>query len=262
MKKRRKNSVRKPILADPKVVQTVSNLLEMAWSPEQISNRLKYEHNQLKISTSTIYRALDAGLLDEKLCKKLRIKGRLRHGGRKKSKCGHLDIEYSIHDRPKSADKRKTIGHWESDTVRGSKWTGCIATHVERKSQYSVLCKIPNRTAEVFTQATIQAFQKIPKGKCKSFCVDHGKEFSDYRKIQTELNCKVYFADPHAPWQRGTNENFNGLLRQFFPKRTSFAEVTQKDVEAVMELLNRRPRKSLGWKTPEEVFFHKVLHLT
>lgn len=260
--KRRKNSVRKPILADPKAVQTVSNLLEMAWSPEQISNRLKYEHNQLKISTSTIYRALDKGLLDEKLRKMLRIKGRVRHGGRKKSKCGHLDIEYSIHDRPKSADKRKTIGHWESDTVRGSKWTGCIATHVERKSQYSVLCKIPNRTAEVFTQATIQAFQKIPKGKCKSFCVDHGKEFSDYRKIQIELNCKVYFADPHAPWQRGTNENFNGLLRQFFPKRTSFAEVTQKDVEAVMELLNRRPRKSLGWKTPEEVFFHKVLHLT
>lgn len=260
--KRRKNSVRKPVLADPKAVQTVSNLLEMAWSPEQISNRLKYEHNQLKISTSTIYRALDEGLLDEKLCKKLRIKGRLRHGGRKKSKCGHLDIEYSIHDRPKSADKRKTIGHWESDTVRGSKWTGCIATHVERKSRYAVLCKIPNRTAEVFTQATIQAFQNIPKGKCKSFCADHGKEFSDYRIIQTELNCKVYFADPHAPWQRGTNENFNGLLRQFFPKRTSFAEVTQKDVEAVMELLNRRPRKSLGWKTPEEVFFHKVLHLT
>ena len=215
--KRRKNSVRKPILADPKAVQTVSNLLEMAWSPEQISNRLKYEHNQLKISTSTIYRALDEGLLDEKLCKKLRIKGRLRHGGRKKSKCGHLDIEYSIHDRPKSADKRKTIGHWESDTVRGSKWTGCIATHVERKSQYSVLCKIPNRTAEVFTQATIQAFQNIPKGKCKSFCADHGKEFSDYRKIQIELNCKVYFADPHAPWQRGTNENFNGLLSSVFP---------------------------------------------
>ena len=98
--KRRKNSVRKPILADPKAVQTVSNLLEMAWSPEQISNRLKYEHNQLKISTSTIYRALDKGLLDEKLRKMLRIKGRVRHGGRKKSKCGHLDIEYSIHDRP------------------------------------------------------------------------------------------------------------------------------------------------------------------
>ena len=94
---------------------------------------------------------------------------------------------------------------------------GCIATHVERKSRYAVLCKIPNRTAEVFTQATIQAFQNIPKGKCKSFCADHGKEFSDYRIIQTELNCKVYFADPHAPWQRGTNENFNGLLRQFFP---------------------------------------------
>ena len=88
--------------------------------------RLKYEHNQLKISTSTIYRALDAGLLDEKLCKKLRIKGRLRHGGRKKSKCGHLDIEYSIHDRPKSADKRKTIGHWESDTFEDQSGLGAL----------------------------------------------------------------------------------------------------------------------------------------
>ena len=93
-------------------------------------------------------------------------------------------------------------------------------------------------------------------------CVDHGKEFANHREILQFPNCKVYFADPHAPWQRGTNENFNGLLRQFFPKRTSFADITQDDVDAVANLLNRRPRKSLSWKTPEEVFLHNSLLLT
>ena len=259
---RRKRSVRKCKLAEPNFAKKVSELLENAWSPEQISNRLQYEHNTIQISTSTIYRGLERGLLDCELRKKLRIKGKRRHGGRKKSKCGHLDIEYTIHDRPKAAESRQTIGHWESDTVRGAKWSGCIATHVDRSSRYAVLCKIPNRTADEFTRATVEAFLRIPKRKRRSFCVDHGKEFANHREILQFLNCKVYFADPHAPWQRGTNENFNGLLRQFFPKRTSFAEVTQEGVDAAAKLLNRRPRKCLGWKTPEEVFFHKSLHLT
>lgn len=259
---RRKHCVRKYKLAEPSCAEKVSELLANAWSPEQISNRLKYETNVIQISTCTIYRGLEHGLLNGELRKKLRIKGRRRHGGRKKSKCGHLDIEYTIHDRPKSVEGRQVIGHWESDTVRGAKWTGCIATHVERASRYSVLCKIPDRTADAFTQATVKAFLKIPKRKRRSFCADHGKEFANHREILQMLNCKVYFADPHAPWQRGTNENFNGLLRQFFPKRTSFAEVTQEDVEAIAKMLNRRPRKCLGWKTPEEVFLHKALHLT
>ena len=255
---RRKHCVRKYKLAEPSCAEKVSELLANAWSPEQISNRLKYETNVIQISTCTIYRGLEHGLLNGELRKKLRIKGRRRHGGRKKSKCGHLDIEYTIHDRPKSVEGRQIIGHWESDTVRGAKWTGCIATHVERTSRYAVLCKIPDRTAD----ATVTAFLTIPKRKRRSFTTDHGKEFANHREILQLLNCKVYFADPHAPWQRGTNENFNGLLRQFFPKRTSFAEVTQEDVEAIAKMLNRRPRKCLGWKTPEEVFLHKALHLT
>lgn len=259
---RRKHCVRKYKLAEPSCAEKVSELLANAWSPEQISNRLKYETNVIQISTCTIYRGLEHGLLNGELRKKLRIKGRRRHGGRKKSKCGHLDIEYTIHDRPKSVEGRQIIGHWESDTVRGAKWTGCIATHVERTSRYAVLCKIPDRTADAFTQATVTAFLTIPKRKRRSFTTDHGKEFANHREILQLLNCKVYFADPHAPWQRGTNENFNGLLRQFFPKRTSFAEVTQEDVEAIAKMLNRRPRKCLGWKTPEEVFLQKALHLT
>lgn len=261
-RERRKNCVRPFKLSNPDYAKKVSELLGSYWSPEEISGRLKLENSRIRISTCTIYRGLENGLLDPTLRKMLRIKGRSRHGGHKKSKCGHLDIEYTIHDRPKSVESRKTIGHWEGDTVRGAKWSGCIGTQVERVSRYAVLFKIPDRTAATFTEANVQAFEKIPKKKRRSFTVDHGKEFSMHRELSAKLNCKVYFADPHAPWQRGTNENLNGLLRQFFPKRTSFAEVTQQDVDAVASLLNRRPRKSLGWRSPEEVFFKKLLHLT
>ena len=261
-RERRKNSVRKNKLAIPAYASIVSRLLNDFWSPEQISNRLKYENSTIQISTCTIYRGLDNGLLNHQLRKHLRIKGRIRFGGHKKSKCGHLDIEYTIHDRPKSVDSRTTIGHWESDTVRGAKWSGCIGTHVERLSRYAVLFKIPDRTAKAYTDATILSLGKLPKRKRKSLTADHGKEFANHREILSKISCKVYFADPHAPWQRGTNENFNGLLRQFFPKRTSFADVTQEDVDNIATLLNRRPRKCLGWKSPEEVFFNKSLHFT
>ena len=261
-RKRRTGCVRQYKLAAPDCAGKVSELLERYWSPEEISGRLKLENNRIRVSTCTIYRGLENGLLDPALRKKLRIKGKERHGGYKKSRCGHLDIEYTIHDRPESVEERKTLGHWEGDTVRGAKWSGCIGTQVERVSRYAVLFKIPDRTAAAFTEANIRAFENIPKCKRRSFTVDHGKEFSNHREISAKLNCKVYFADPHAPWQRGTNENFNGLLRQFFPKRTSFTEVTQQDVDAIASLLNRRPRKSLAWRSPEEVFFNKLLHLT
>ena len=259
---RRKNCVRKPKLTAPIYAGKVSELLSLYWSPEQIANRLKKENNKIRISTSTIYRALERGILSPELRKVLRIKGKQRCGGHKKSPCGHLDIEYTIHDRPKAAENRNRIGHWESDTIRGAKWSGCLATHTERKSRFLIMRKIPDRTAQAFTEATITAFKMIPAGKCRSFTCDHGKEFSMHRELSAKLGCKVYFADPHAPWQRGTNENCNGLIRQFFPKRTSFADVTQEDADRVAMLLNRRPRKSLGWMTPEEIFLKNSLHLT
>jgi IS30 family transposase len=120
--------------------------------------------------------------------------------------------------------------------------------------------KMPNRTATAMTEATISAFEGIGKQNCISITPDHGKEFSKHREIATALKCKVYFADAGCPWQRGTNENTNGLIRQFFPKRTSFKDVTQADLDSVNELLNKRPRKCLAWKTPFEVFFNKRLH--
>ena len=259
---RRRNCIRKQKLRDQRYADKVSELLSRYWSPEQIANRLKLENNEVRVSTCTIYRALENGVLAPELRKVLRIKGKRRCGGHKKSPCGHLDIEYTIHDRPKTVEDRKIIGHWESDTVRGAKWSGCLATHTERKSRFLIMCKIPDRTAQAFTEATITAFRLIPAGKRKSFTCDHGKEFSMQKELSERMGCRVYFADPHAPWQRGTNENCNGLIRQFFPKRTSFADVTQEDADRVALLLNRRPRKSLGWKAPEEIFLKKLLHLT
>ena len=260
--KRRENSVRPEKLTAPECVYVVEKLLQSYWSPEQISYRLKRENSAIQIGVTTIYRGLEKGLPDASCRKNLRIKSRQRKGGRKKSKCGHLNIDRTIHDRATSVEKRKKMGHWESDTVRGAKWSGCVATHVERKSRFAVLCKIPNRSAKEFTDATIATFARLQPGKCKSLTVDHGKEFAQHRRIAGDLKCKVYFADPYAPWQRGTNENTNGLLRQYLPKRTSFAELTQEDVDRIADMLNKRPRKCLDWKTPHEVFFGKLLHLT
>ncbi len=259
---RRKRSVRPCILALPGVADKVSYYLSLTWSPEQISNRLRYEGNELYLCPKTIYRGLENGLLPANLCKVLRYKGKHHCGGRGKSKCGHLDIEYTIHDRPKRVEERNRIGDWEGDTVRGFKNSGCVGTQVERMSRYAILCKLPDRTAAAYTVSMIEQFEQLPKCKRRTITVDHGKEFANHREIYAKLGCKVYFADPHAPWQRGTNENFNGLLRQFLPKRTSFANLTQENLDHFATLLNQRPRKCLGWKCPEEVFFRKSLHLT
>lgn len=261
-RERRRKSVRRRKLEQAGYAEKMVELLNQYWSPEQISGRLKHEKSAIQISTSTIYRGLEKGLIDPMCRQRLRIKGRRRYGGHKKSKCGHLDIEYTIHDRPKRADARKQIGHWESDTVRGAKWSGCIGTHVERRSRYVVLCKLPDRTARAYTDAMIAAFAQLAPGKRKSFTADHGKEFAGHREIARALQCNVYFADPSAPWQRGTNENTNGLLRQFCPKRTSFHHLTQEDVDRIADLLNKRPRKCLHWKSPYEVFFHCSFHFT
>jgi IS30 family transposase len=234
-------------------------LLELYCSPEQISNRLREENSPVQIGTSTIYRGIQKGTFPNEIKKKLRTRPYHKpQGGR----TGQLAVSHHISERPEEANRRLKIGHWESDTVRGSRNSGCIATHVDRKSRYLISIKIPNRTTETYMDATITAFSKLPRYKRKTFTTDHGKEFAGYKRLTEVLKAKVYFADPASPGQRGTNENTNGLLRQFFPKRTSFQKVTQADVDRACILLNCRPRKCLGWLTPLEVFFSISLHLT
>lgn len=258
-RKRRRRCRRKHRLSERQTRDQVMKLLNMYWSPEQTSNRLRQEQNPIRIGTSTIYRGLKTGMLPGEMKRKLRKRPYHKPKG---SRTGQLPIPHSIHERPTEANKRLATGHWESDTVRGSNNSGCIATHVDRKSRFLILVKIPDRSTKAFMDATIQAFKGIPKDKRKTFTTDHGKEFAGHKRLKEELGAEVYFADPGSPGQRGTNENSNGLLRQFFPKRTSFKKVTQADADRVCTLLNTRPRKCLGWLTPLEVFSSVSLHLT
>lgn len=256
---RRKRCKRKRILEKDEVKNCIVGLLEKYWSPEQISNRLKKEKNPIQIGTSTIYRALSSGLIEKAMQKKLRRKGQ-RHSDR--LPCGHLPIQNTIHDRPVEANTRQRLGDWECDTVRGAHHSGCVATLVDRKSRYTVCAKLPNRTAKAFNMSVIQRMNQEPELTVLTLTCDQGKEFAKFKELENSLQCTVYFADPGRPDQRGTNENTNGLLRQFLPKRTRFTSITQGDVDAFAQLLNLRPRKCLNWLSPFEVFFHSLLHFT
>lgn len=238
------------------VRELVSRLLKSYWSPEQISNRLKLERNPIQISASTIYRRW-------KKCYpvpeyKPFFRSRPYHKP-KKGRTGHLTPPHTIDERPAEANERSCIGHWESDTVQGKKDTGMLATHTDRHSRKEVAILLRQRGSKAYMEATVAAMRKLPT---ITFTTDHGKEFARHEILKQELGAEVYYADPMSPWQRGTNENTNGLLRQFFPKRTDFSTLTQDDIDRAVALLNHRPRKCLGWRCPDEVFFNFVLHLT
>ena len=255
---RRKNCGRKPKLKDQILRNYVLAKLILRWTPEQISGRAKLDKEPFSISYSTIYRAIDSGILPRHLKKIMRFKWKYKKRN-PDEKRGKIPDTISIHERSKGADNRSRYGHWESDTVLGMRKTGCIATHVERKSGFLIAAKLCDRQDNAFTNATINAFAGIPKKLKKSFTVDNGKEFAAHKQLAAATGMKVYFCDPYSPWQRGTNENTNGLLRQFFPKGTSFADITDEILAEVVALINNRPRKRLGYLSPAEVlakFFH------
>lgn len=168
-------------------------------------------------------------------------------------KRGKIPDTTPISKRPAGAENRTRFGHWESDTVLGMRKTGCFGTHVERKSGFLVAFRIDDRLDNAFNKSTVEAFSSIPDKLKKSFTVDNGKEFAAHKELSASTGMKVYFCDPYSPWQRGTNENTNGLLRQFFPKGTSFADVSDEDLQRVVDMINNRPRKRLNFLTPYEV---------
>lgn len=254
--KRRRSIRRKRRLEEPETQKKVMECMDQYWSPEQICERLKKKRDAIQIGTNTIYRSIKAGLLPKEVKKRLRARPYHKPKG---SKTGKLDCPHTIHERPPEANNRQEIGHWESDTVRGSFHSGYIITHVDRKSRYLVAAKTSDNRTNTYMDATIRAMAGLP---AKTFTTDNGKEFAGHARLTQELQAEVYFCDPAAPQQRGTNENTNGLLRQFFPKRTSFEKVSQTDVDRAVSLLNNRPRKCLDWETPQEVFFRELLHLT
>lgn len=250
--KRKIHCGRKPKLLDTAIKNYVLDHMDLRWTPEQICARAKLENQPFSLSFVTIYRAIDKGVLPKQLKRIMRFKWKYKtHIATDKR--GRIQNTVSIHDRPQAVNDRCEAGHWESDTVLGKRKTGCLGTHVERVSGYLVAFYLPDRKDKIFNRATVNAFKSIPDNLKKSFTVDNGKEFTHHEELSLETNMLVYFCDPHAPWQRGTNENTNGLLRQFFPKGSSLAHVSQAELNNVIDLINNRPRKRLGWRTPAEV---------
>lgn len=247
--------------------------LEEEWSPEQIANRLVQENSVHRISYTTIYRAIYAGIFDT--AQQRRSKGnrgairKLRHRGKNRRRKGTVEtrgkivISNRIQERPQEADGRRVIGHWEADTVAGKTGSACLVTITDRCSRYLLAGRVTKKISALVADEMIALLSALPKEKRKTITPDRGKEFSSHDSVTQKLNgLPFYFPDPHAPWQRGTNENTNGLLREYLPKSFDIALPSDHDITAFIEKLNFRPRKCLGWKTPHEVFFNLSLHLT
>jgi len=242
-----------PKLADLTIRQYVLERIEWRWTPEQIAERAKLEQQPFSLSFVTIYRAIDSGVLPKRIRKIMRFK-RKNKKRKDTDKRGKIQDTVSIHDRPAAVESRLEPGNWESDTVLGKRQTGCFGTHVERATGMLIAFYLKDRKDDVFTQATVKAFENLPPAFKKSFTVDNGKEFSQHQKLTAETGMNVYFCDPYSPWQRGTNENTNGLLRQFYPKGTSLTHVTDEQLLHTIYLINNRPRKRFGFKTPVEMW--------
>lgn len=250
---RRRACRRRCLLEDAALAAYVQERLLLKWSAEQIAGRAALE-NAVSISYNTIYRAVARRILPISLHKEMRIKSRRRQpsGNRRKSA---LSGAPSIHQRPQAANDRSEIGHWESDTVHGAQNTGDIGTHVERATGFLIAFKLKDRRNDAFHHATAKAFASLPDSVRKSFTVDRGPEFLTYRTLQALTGMDVFFCDPGHPGQRGSNENTNGLLRQFFPKASSFSQLSQDQIDRAVDLINNRPRKRFGFRSPSELFF-------
>lgn len=237
--------------------------LELKWSPEQISGWLKntaYRRKSMQISAETIYKTLyfrTRNALHHLLVKHLRRSHSLRHGKRhsRKGERGTINIVngISIHERSGHIDNRRSVGHWEGDLVSGTKNTH-IATLVDRKSRYTILLKWKGKDATSVNDALIEKFKGMPFKLRQSLTWDRGMELAKHADFTANTGTLVYFCDPQSPWQRGTNENTNGLIRQYFPKKTCLSQHSQEDLDQVAEQLNNRPRKTLKFKTPKQVF--------
>jgi IS30 family transposase len=236
----------------------VETKLAETWSPEQISGYLK-ANGEPTVSHESIYQRIYAdkrsgGTLHRALrCQKARRK---RYGVRERR--GTIPNQVSIEQRPAIVDSRKRFGDWEGDLVIGAGQQQALVTLNERKSRYSLIAHVPCKTAQAVSDAMISLL--TPFTACvHTLTTDNGKEFAQHERIAKELGADFYFAHPYASWERGANENMNGLIREFFPKKMRFDSITTKDVVLAMHRLNHRPRKCLGFKTPHEVFM-KQLH--
>ena len=248
------------------LARIVAGKLQLQWSPEQIAGWLKRTYpddTSCRVSHETIYRSLfiqARGALKKELVEHLRrtrVMRRSRHHTMKTDKHGRITDTVSISERPASVEDRALPGHWEGDLLFGSK-NSQIATLVERNTRYAMLVKVTGKDTETVINALIKNARKLPDELYQSLTWDRGKEMADHRRFTLATDIQVYFCDPQNPWQRGTNENTNGLLRQYFPKGTDLSGYSQAKLNAVARRLNERPRKTLGYETPAQRFHQTV----
>ena len=235
--------------------KTVTDYLLQEWSPEQISGYLKAKGGEC-VSHETIYQFVlkdknDGGELYKQL----------RHSGKKRKKRyggtdrrGAIKDRVSIEERPKSIEKRTRIGDWEIDLIIGRNHKGALVTIVDRLSLMTLIAKVNSKHAEPVTEATILMLSGYKRSGAHTITADNGKEFAGHQQISQALDIDFYFAHPYSSWERGTNENTNGLIRQYLPKGVEFKAVNDETCNFIMERLNNRPRKCLGYRTPKQVF--------
>ena len=241
----------------PLVAQVLEWLRE-EWTPEIITSKLKMlfpRDHRMRVCVETIYQWVytnaRAGGDWYRFLWRPRKQRRKQRNGLKKIL---IPNRTGIEERSPGANNRSRYGHWEGDTVEGRKGTGGLATHVDRKSRYLLGHLLPDKRATTFSEATCASYSWIPASLRRSCTYDNGTENADHQHITLKTGMRIYFADPYSPWQRGTNEQTNGLIRRYFPKGTDFSTVTQEEVDIVVEKINKRPRKCLGYRSPYEVF--------
>jgi len=254
----RRQNAKKHIKMMPEVIALIEELISEDFSPDQVSGFLARNHN-INISHERIYQhILNDRINGGSLFKHLRQshkKRKKRYGSY--SRRGQIKDRISIDERPSIVDSKKRIGDWEIDTIIGKNHKGALLSIVERKSKFTLIAKLQEKSAEMAANAAIDLLKPFAN-KVLTITADNGKEFADHKHINKSLKADVYFAHPYHSWERWLCENTNGLIRQYFPKGSDFNPIKQKHVQMVMDRLNNRPRKLLGYKTPNEVFFNTI----
>jgi len=249
------------ITAKPELRRAIEKKLEKRWSPQQIAQHLKshYPHDEsMQASHETIYQSLfvqTRGALRKELTAYLRTKRQSRKPRGRLETRGKLTNMINIRERPAEAEDRAVPGHWEGDLILGARQHSQIGTLVERKTRFVMLLALPEgRSTELVVSALSERILSLPDALRRTLTWDQGKELAAHQRFTIKTGVPVYFCDPHSPWQRGSNENTNGLLRQYFPKGTDLRAHSQADLDAVADELNTRPRQTLGWRTPAEMY--------
>lgn len=236
------------LVVDIKLISWVTQCLEKYWSPEIIVAKWKEDHNNRPLSHSTIYRAIKINLLPN-ITAKTHLRRRGKRKVSKRDRFNTIKPVHKIHERPSIINERARIGDLEGDTVCGAVGKGALVTLVDRKSRYLLASISKSKFSDEVANAIYEATKEF---NVQSITFDNGPEFAGFKQIEEQLKAPIYFADPHSPWQRPTNENTNGLLRFFFPKGTDFTSISREYLQHVVDLINDRPRKCLSWLSPRD----------